>query len=252
MGKFVCNRAVLALGLVLMASPVAAQDRFQSALGKLEAVWRQVISGVAVKTSQTAASGNQVASTALKAAEANASAVAQFDGRYGVGEAANKYVVGRDQTSAACAPVELRRMANVASERNRQLGSVVAAADQEFLENSGDAASVQSTLNRRRAEFYCSQEEFDAGLCSALAGVGYNTGPKAGDTNASIFMNGGASGADEVATSLDYIDRVAPLPTVVRKTGAESAISRIIALKQSAERSMAREIIGGAVMEGLE
>lgn len=270
MGKFVCNKAALALSLALTATsaggqtwwnpdvpnvpstPVQSQNTFAAALAQLEAVWRTVISGVRVNTAQTAGSGNQVASTALKAAEANAMAVAQFDGRYGVSEAANKYVVGRDQTSAACGPVELRRMANAASERNRQISSVIAAADQEFLAGNGDAAKVQSTLNRRRAEFYCSQEEFDAGLCSALAGIGYNTGPKAGDTNASVFMNGGASGAEEVATGLDYIDRVAPLPTVVRKTGAASAISRIIALKQGAERSMAREIIGGSIMEGLE
>lgn len=252
MGKFVCNKAALAFCLVLTASPAAAQDSFASALQDLEAVWGHVISGVRGKTAQTAASGNQVASVALKAAEANASAVAQFDGRYGISEAANKYGVGRDQTSAACAPVEMRRMAHEASRRNRQIGSVIAGADQAFLANNGDAASVQSTLNRRRSEFYCSQEEFDAGLCNALAGVGYNTGARAGDTNASVFMDGGASGAEEVATSLDYIDRVAPLPTVVRKTGAESAISRIIALKQGAERSMAREIISGSVMEGLE
>lgn len=252
MAKSVCNRTAVALCLALTATPAAAQERFQTALGQLELVWRQLLSSMAVNTSQTATSGNQVATAALKSAEANASAVARFDSRFGVSQAANKYVVGRDQTSAACGPVELRRMAQETLTRNRQIGSVVAEADQAFMANGGDAAAVQSLLNRRRAEFYCSQEEFDAGLCSALAGVGYNTGAKAGDTNASIFMNGGATGAEEAATGLDYIDRVAPLPTVVRKTGAASAISRIIALKQAAERSMAREIISGSIMEGLE
>lgn len=252
MVKSASNKLGLAFGLVLAASPAIAQDRYQASLGQLDLVWRQLLSSVAVKTSQTSASGNQVAGTALKSAEANATAVAQFETRHGISEAAKTFLTGRDQTRAACGPVEVRQMASAALARNREVGSVIADADQAFLSSGRDAAMVQSALNRRRAEFYCSGEEFDAGLCSALAGIGYNTGPKAGDTNAAVFMDGGASGAEEVATGLDFIDRVAPLPTVDQGSNAGSAIARLIALKQGAERSMAREIISGSIMEGLE
>lgn len=251
MGKFVSSKTALLAALVLSAVPARAQN-FDSAMWDLEGVWATLISGVRVQTAQTAASGNQVATAALRSAEANATALSRVDQRHGVNDAVTKYLIGRDQTKAACGPVELRRMAHEASERNRGIGSLIAEADQDFMANGGDAAQVQSTLTRRRAEFYCSKEEFDAGLCSSLAGVGYNTGPNAGDTNAAVFMNGGAAGAEEVATGLDYIDRVAPLPTVVPKTGAASAISRIIALRNGAERSMAREIISGSVVGGLE
>lgn len=251
MGKSGSNKIAALLALTLSGTPAASQD-FNSALGELEGAWVKLIGGIRIQTAQTAASGNQVAAAALKSAEANATALARVDVRHGVNEAVGKYLVGRDQTRAACAPVELRKMAHAASDRNSQISSLIAEADQDFMANGGDAAQVQATLNRRRSEFYCSQEEFDAGLCSSLAGVGYNTGPNAGDTNAAVFMNGGATGAEEVATGLDYIDRVAPLPTVVPKTGAASAISRIIALRNGAEKSMAREIIGGSMIEGLE
>jgi len=242
---------VLVLALTLATTPASAQQ-FGQAMGELQVAFQQLVSGLRITTAQTAASGNQVATAALKSAEANATAIAQFDVRSGLNNAVSAYAVGRDQTSAACGPVQMRQLAQATAQRNAQLGSVLTEADQAFMDNHGDAGMVQATLNRRRAEFYCSQEEFDAGLCASLAGVGYNTGPTAGDTNASIWMNGGASGAEEVATGIDYIDRVAPLPTVVPKTGAASAISRLIAQRQAAERSMAREIIGGAIMEGLE
>lgn len=251
MGKYGSNKAVWAVVLAFAASAANAQN-YQSSLNQLTLAWNEMIAGVGVSTSQTSASGNQVATTALKAAEANATAIARFDVRQNISGAVNKFSMGRDQTNAACGPVEMRQMAHAASERNSQIGSLIAEADQDFMRNGGDAAQVQATLNRRRAEFYCSQEEFDAGLCTSLAGVGYNTGPNAGDTNAAVFMNGGASGAEEVATGLDFIDRIAPLPTVVPKTGASSAISRIIALRNGAEKSMAREVIGGSIMEGLE
>ena len=246
-------RKLLAGGCVLAAcvSPAVSQQ-FQPEMTKLNLIWQRLMSAVAIKTSQTANSGNQVGSTALKAAEANATAISQFEVRYAVSEAANKYGLGRDQNNTACAPVELRLMAQEAEQRNKDVKSVIADADQAFLANNGDAVDVQATLTRRRAEFYCSGEEFDGGLCAAFAGVGYNTGAKAGDTNASVWMNGGAAGAEEVATGLDFLDRVAPLPTVVAKTGAESAISRIIALRQASERSMAREIISDTIMEGLQ
>lgn len=249
----ICNFSAPASAVIvcLWASASAAQT-FGSAMADLEQSFATLISAVSVNTAQVSATGGQIAMTAMKASEANATALAQFEVRRGLSDAVRTYSVGRDQTNAACGPVQMRQLAIASAARNEALGAQLSTADSAFLENNGDAAMVQSTLNRRRAEFYCSQEEFDAGLCTSLAGVGYNTGPGGGDTNASLFMSGGATGAEEVATGFDYIDRVAPLPTVVSRSGAASAIARMIAQQQAAEASMAREIISGSIMEGLQ
>ncbi|WP_299592524.1 hypothetical protein [uncultured Tateyamaria sp.] len=245
-------RTPLCLAFLLLSGPAAGQQQFGQALGQLEISFQQMMSGLRVKTAQTSASGNQVVTAALKTAEAHASAITQFDVRAGLNEAVSAYAVGRDQTNAACGPVEMRQMAHSAAQRNVSLRQMLGQADTAFMDDHGDAASVQATLNRRRSEYYCSEEEFAAGLCSPFAGVGYNTGPGAGDTNASVWMNGSAAGAEEIAVGIDYLDRVAPLPTVVPNTGAASAISRLIAHGQAAERSMARETISGSIFEGLE
>jgi hypothetical protein len=245
--------AIMVCTLSLACSGQAANAAaFESALTQLNAAWQSLMSAISVKTGQVAASSNQVAATAVKSAEANANAIAQVSARLAVADAATAYGLGRDQSNAACAPVLARQMANAAAERNSQIESLVTESDADFLSSNSDAAQVQSELARRRASYYCSEEEYAAGLCSSFAGVGDTTGAASGDTNASVFMDGGANGAEEVAVGLDYLDRVAPLPTVPPKSGAASAIARIISLREAATKSMAREVLSGSIVEGLE
>lgn len=241
----------LSLLVALDATPASALT-FESGLAQLNLMWQGLMSSLRIKTAQTATSGTQVGAVALKAAEANASAVVQIQSRLAVLDATARYGAGRDQTNAACAPVLMRQAAQSTSARNSGLKSLVSEADQSFIDGSGSSQSVQSELSRRRSEYYCSTEEFDAGLCAPFAGVGYNTGAAAGDTNASVFMTGSAAGAEELAVGLDFADRIAPLPTVPPKNNAAAAIERIINLREAAAKSMVREVISGSIMEGLK
>ena len=105
----------------------------------------------------------------------------------------------------------------------------------------GAGSHLSQSLDLRHS-FYCTTlEQKRTGWCSTGSAGRQAYGYGAGDSDASIFLLNRSYGAEEAVTAADYLDVMAPLPTVKAKvsTGEEDA-RRIEALRQGAMMTAAR------------
>lgn len=246
---------VIGLALVLSSAgpgSVVAQAAYNAEATRLELTFERLMSSLGIKTRQIGTTGNQIGVTAMKSNEAQASAIATVGVRLRTVNGTNDYALGRDQNNTACSVTTMRSMARGADAKVDALMSAANQIEEDWVSSNRSAEEAMIELTNQRQNYYCPEEEFAAGLCGQLAGVNYNTGVGAGDTNASVFMDGNARGAEEIAVSMDFIDRVAPLPTIPERKDLETAVSRVIAVRESASISMARMLLAGSVFEGVE
>lgn len=237
---------------VVTTSTVSAQTAYNAEATRLELTFENLMSALSIKARQISTTGRQVGVTALKTSEAQASAIATVGTRLRTVNGATDYGLGRDQNNTACSVTTMRSLARESSGKIDALMQAANAVEQDWVSSNRSAEQTLVELSNQRQNYYCPEEEFAAGLCGQLAGVNYNTGVTAGDTNASVFMDGNARGAEEIAVGMDFIDRVAPLPSIPERRDLESAVSRVIAVRQSASVSMARTLLAGSVFEGVE
>lgn len=243
---------VTATMIALSSHPGYAQDGYNNAAQELESTFAQLLSSLGIKARQISTDSNQLGTVALKTSEAFASAVTSTMSRLSSLDSVNDSVLGRDQSAAACNVTDMRELAYQARERERGLSEIIGEVQSDWIEENRDAAATGRELNIARQQYYCSDEEFEAGLCAQLVGKAYNTGASAGNSNAGVFMDGGALGPEEAATGYDFIDHVAPLPTMDEAVDIESSVRRRLALRKTAEISMARTLLSGSVMGGLQ
>lgn len=245
----------LAVALLLSttaASMASSQTAYNREATRLELTFQNLMSALSIKARQISTTGRQVGVTALKTSEAQASAIATVDARLRTVNGATDYGLGRDQNDTACSVTAMRSLARESSSKVDALMDAANSVEQDWISSNRSAEQALIELSNQRQNYYCPEEEFAAGLCGQLAGVNYNTGVGAGDTNAAVFMDGNASGAEEISISMDFIDRVAPLPTIPERRDLESAVKRVIAVRESASISMARTLLAGSVFEGVE
>ena len=237
---------------IFLAGPVSAQEAYNTQAARWQLTFEKLMSSLSIKARQIGSSGNQVAVTAIKTSEAQAAAIASVATRLRTVNGATDYLIGRDQNNTACSVTAVRALAYGAGDKIDTLMGAANQAEEDWVTNNRSAEQALMELNNQRQNYYCPEEEFAAGLCGQLAGLTYNTGVGAGDTTASVFMDGNARGAEELSIGMDFIDRLAPLPTIPEKRNLETAMSRVAAVKQSASVSMARMLLAGSVFEGVE
>ena len=122
------------------------------------------------------------------------------------------------------------------------------AADQRWLNGGGDAGERMGISLDQRRTFYCSPSEQETGWCRGAKPGGYG----AGDSDASPWLLNRDYGAEEVMTAADYIDVVAPLPTVKpNPSTAEQDAAFVIARRQGAIMSGARAGLVGVLVGGM-
>lgn len=242
----------LSMSLFCVAAPTSAQNLYAQEATRLELTFSRLMSSLRIKAQQVGSSGRQVAVTSMKSSEAHASAITTVAQRLSVLNGATDYGLGRDQSDVACSVTNMRAMAAQTGDRVNALLDAANVAEQEWVAQNRSATETQVELTNQRQNYYCPEEEFAAGLCGQLAGQSYNTGVGAGDTNASVFMDGNAGGAEEIAVGMDFVDRIAPLPTIVENQNLETAVQRVVAIRKSASISMARTLLAGSVFEGIE
>lgn len=202
------KRASLLLAgmLVCPTLPATAQT------SPITAVWYaslvRLLSGLKVDASQTTTTADQTSTAVKSSASAAASTVAATRQGLLVAKARHDYSYETGTGYAACT-VSL----GLTDERDAATSAATVmaafgAADRSWLQSGGDgAARLRASLDLRKT-LYCSEAERTAGVCSGTGGYG------AGDSDASPWLYSRNYGAEEITTAGDFLDVIAPLPTI--------------------------------------
>ena len=235
--------ACTALGLAL-ASPAQAQGLFP----QWEISLQRLLSGLKVSGAQSSATALQTTNGHKAAAEAAASTLVSQDNALRLARAQHQYGFDTGTGYAACTlALGLSDERDSASSATK-VRQAFRQADQRWLTSGGDAAERSGVSLDQRRTFYCSPSEQATGWCIGAKPGGFG----AGDSDAAPWLLNRDYGAEEVMTAADYLDVVAPLPTVKpNPTTAEEDAALVMARRQGAIMSGARASLVGVLVGGM-
>lgn len=247
--------AVIIVLLSLLGSSANAQGFTNSVAAWLTRT-QTAVSGLAVQTKQMSVSSQQVSSATQSSFKALANTIVTTNANF-------DYMRNlQSSTASLTSGGELCRVADVgnATVQAHDVADVVRSgvADYErnWKANGGDQNDIFLTQLEMRQQVYCSEAEFQAGLCSENPGShtsSSSAGFPAGDTNAAPFMLSRSYGSTEASDGLNYIDAVAPLPTVHSVSrGVGDDISNLFAIQELAWSSVVRGAIADVIARGTE
>ncbi|MCJ2029500.1 hypothetical protein MKK50_08815 [Methylobacterium sp. J-043] len=227
-----------------LALPVEAQGFFP----QWEISLQRLMSGMKVSGAQSSTTALQTTNGHKAAAEAVASTLVSQDNALRLAQAQHQYGYDTGTGYAACniaLGISQERDSYASATKVRQ---AFRQADQRWLTGGGNAAErMGATLDQRRT-FYCSPSEQDTGWCTGAKPGGYG----AGDSDAAPWLFNRDYGAEEVMTAADYLDVVAPLPTVKPNPAtAEEDAALVQARRQGAILSGARASLVGVLVGGM-
>lgn len=209
---------------------------------------QRALSGMKVSGAQSSATALQTTNGYKASAEAAAATITSQDNAARLARAQHEYGFDTGTGYAACTlalGIADERHAYSSAARVRQ---AYRAADSTWLTSGGDAADRSGASLHQRRTFYCSPTEQLTGWCvgSGLGGYG------AGDSDASPWLLNRNYGGEEVMTAADYLDVVAPLPTVrPNPMTAEDDLALIRARREGAIMSGARATLIGVITGGM-
>lgn len=242
-------RTIAAAALVVGAAVWAGPARAQADLAVLAASAEQFLSALKVSTAQLSGSGEVKRTAEVQARTGLAATLGAQTQANAVAAARSTYGADTGQGFGVCStPVALASL-KIAENSASKVGAAFGNADHQWLSGGGDAAERAAGLQKLRQTIYCTAEE--------RASTGWCTGPAkgtipAGDTNAAVFMLKQDLGPEEAATAADYIDVLAPLPSVARSPStADEQIARSYARRQGAFTTGARDTMFSVVYRGL-
>lgn len=202
------KRALALVALIFAGTPLPAAAQ----TSPITAVWYasliRLLSGLRVDASQTTTTAGQTSTAVTQSARAAASTVTTAQQSLLIAKAQHDYGYETGTGYAACT-VSL----GLTDERDASVSATAVmtafgAADRTWLQSGGDGAARLRTSLDLRKDLYCSATERTAGVCSGSGGYG------AGDSDASPWLYSRNYGAEEITTAGDFLDVIAPLPTI--------------------------------------
>ena len=237
------------IGLVEAGPAFAAGD--QTGIVTWQAFFQQLLSAVRIDTAQSSVTAQQVSSATLKSSEAKTSAILQSRQNMRLADAKSRYAYETGQGYNSCmVSVGKADIARARQERE-QFGRKVGARDSKWLsEGGGDATDTLSSLIALRKGVYCSDQEKQA--LGAYCQPEHN-GYDAGNSDASVWLATRSYGAEEAMTGMDYVDTVAPLPTIPQKGAVrtDQALQRANAIRAGMMRNAARTTLQNIILDGM-
>lgn len=251
--------ASLSLAAIIACTPVMAQANlaaynrkpttFAEGMEKWTSSLGLLLSGFKVNTEVSDYTGNQDSQAMKAAKQAGVSARMQADINLAVFDAVNKRSYASGQGYNVCRAVSSDIMAVDTQSTGDKVRAASKKVDAEWVSKGADASTFIATSLANRKQYYCSQAEREAGLCTSTASGGFS----AGDSDASVWLNFRSYGSEEVATAADFIDVAAPLPTVdTKNNSAQGVLQRIQATRRAALISGARQSLFGIAISGME
>ncbi|KMO21331.1 hypothetical protein [Methylobacterium platani] len=229
---------------VALASPVQAQGLFP----QWEISLQRMISAMKVSGAQSSATALQTTNGHKAAAEAAASTLVSQDNALRLARAQHQYGFDTGTGYAACTIAQGLSDERDSASSAAKVRQAFRQADQRWLTNGGDAAERMGVTLEQRRTFYCSPSEQATGWCNGAKPGGFG----AGDSDAAPWLLNRDYGAEEVLTAADYLDVVAPLPTVKpNPTTAEEDAALVMARRHGAIMSGARASLVGVILGGM-
>ena len=245
--------------LVVLACAAVTPARAGASTGasvKWGAYWQFLMSAFRVDTSQRSTVGDQESAAVVSAMQASSQAIDQQQIAASIVDARSRYAYESGQGYRSCMVAPgVAAIGGAASQRVVYARSLMAR-DDAWFDGGGDArTSLTGVLGLRRS-VYCSSGEQAAlgGWCDPALARGRGGYP-AGNSDAGVFLFNRGYGAEEAMTGLDYIDTVAPLPTVVRRDSwrdREVGGARVRAMHAGAFVAAARTGIEQVILDGLQ
>lgn len=233
--------AVLA---VVLASPAQAQGLFP----QWEISLQRLLSGLRVSGAQSSGTALQITNGDKASAEAVASTLVSQDNALRLARAQHEYGYDTGTGYAACTIALGLSQASDSETSASRVRQAFRSADRSWLTGGGDAAARMGASLDQRRSFYCSPSEQQTGWCKGAQPGGYG----AGDSDAAPWLFNRNYGAEEVMTAADYLDVVAPLPTVKPSPRtAEEDVALVQARRQGAIISGARAGLVGVLVGGM-
>lgn len=218
-------------------------------LAPMVAACEALLSGIKADTAQDSTSGSQIATTTVSAHQSNASAVAQSQVNIASEQAQWRFQYGTGQGWMPDLMAGGLADGTQATKDADALWRKMTANDQNWFRSANDASQRLSQSLGAHRYVYCSPQEAAAypGWCQANAG-GYSSG----DANAATFTLNRSYGQEETLTGLDYVDLVAPPPTVPdrSKGDIDAALKWAHAQQFGALNGAARVALQRVIAEG--
>lgn len=250
-GHFAWSSALLAL----LAQPVQAQT-----LGAAITAWvaqtQAAMSGLSISTRQSSVSSSQKSSAAHGSFKALADTILTTNANLGVVRA-NQAAVSTETTGGGlCANVQVGTAALSAEEVANTVRTGVSDYERDWRESGGSQAILHRTQLELRQDVFCSEAEFERGLCSTPPdddGDLESAEFPAADTNAASFMLRRSYGSTNAMNGLNYIDTIAPMETYdPSRSNVMDNISSIGAVQNMTWYSVARGVVADIVGRGTE
>ncbi|MBZ6078929.1 hypothetical protein [Microvirga puerhi] len=243
--------AAIIAGWASIAQAQTATSPLTLADGLLD--WRvafeKLVSAVKVETKGSQTASDQQSIAWRKSAEASVSAQVQSDLSAKINEARQRQSYDTGQGYNACRVTGSARALARVDETLETVRQKTGLVDDTWIKSGGDLAGRLADSIDNRLTYYCSREEMAAGICQSERPGGY----AAGDSDASVFLARRSYGSEEVLTGADYIDVVAPMPTV--NVQAQDLAGRAALLndrRRAALVSGARQALFGILLSGME
>lgn len=245
--KMLCATVLSVFSLI--SSAKAAGD--QSGIMIWDNAFRQLMSALKIDTNQNQTASEQFATGVRKSNEAVSSTIIQHKKNIETAIAKENFSYETGQGYKACMVQEAQSDVYEASKSRRSYADDSRTFDNNWFDSGGGRYSDNvSSIIALRKEVYCSSDEAKTIGCDLK-----QRGVPAGNSNSSPWLISRDYGAEEAMTGFDFIDTIAPLPTVPSKEQADTdtsvAMDRMNAIKTGIGTEAARTVYQNIILDGL-
>jgi hypothetical protein len=241
-------------GLCCFGSSAVAQD-FGSSIAAWFAQTQNATSALGVDTKQISVSSEQLAAATQSSVKALAHTITSYEANLAYAKALNQSSGALTSAGELCAAIDVATATRSASEVADIVTNGVASAEESWRSDGGDLGEVYEMQLEMRQQVYCSAAEFAAGLCGD-GDTNTAAEPPAADTNASEWMLTRSYGSTSAINGTNYVDAIAPLPTIIPPDEAEGDVGKqlqnLVNLQDIARLSIARGAMADVVARGVE
>lgn len=239
----------IVLFLVVISPVKAAGD--QSGIVVWNNAFRQLMSALKIDTKQNKTSAEQFSTSIRKTDEAVVSSAVQFKKNIAIADAKSAFSYETGQGYKPCMVQEAQAdVFDATKNRKNYVNSIKAFDNNWFYRGGGRYSDNVSSIIALRKEVYCSLAEANKFGCELK-----QRGMPAGNSNAAAWLISRDYGAEEAMTGFDFIDTIAPLPSVPDKEKADAdagvAMEKVNAIKSGVMTEAARTVYQNIILDGL-
>nr|WP_281722721.1 hypothetical protein [Nitrosomonas nitrosa] len=192
---------------------VAAASPAHATITEWALSFERFLGGLKVYDRQVSASEQQTQQVTKKSAEAMANAEMTQELAYKIAETKQRYSYETGQGDSACLTAYSREGLTGVSSSQKRVRQAFSSAESGYISRGGNAADVARNSILKRVGYYCTDVE-QAKLGSTYCQSDSRSARDAGDSNAAPFLVNRTYGAAEAVAAADYIDVLAPFPTI--------------------------------------